>query len=86
MKYDTFYCGIIIFDLISLNPISVKNWKFDRLICLIISNIVAFWTEASKLTESEITTKMSSFAHYRGDQAGLKVIKNSLTQSEIAIS
>ena len=44
-----------------LNPISVKNLKFDRLICLIISNIVAFWTEASKLTESEITTKMSIY-------------------------
>ena len=58
------------FDLIPLNPlnpISVKNLKFDQLICLIISNIVAFWTEASKLTESEITTEMSIFAHFWGD-------------------
>ena len=55
------------FDLIPLNPfnpISEKNLKFDQLICLIISNIVAFWTEASKFTVSEIITKMSIFAHF----------------------
>ena len=36
-------------DLIPLNPlnlISMKNSKYDRLICLIILDIVAFRTEA----------------------------------------
>ena len=50
-----------------LNPISVKNSKYDQLICLIISDIVAFWTEAWKSLESEITTKKSIFAHFWGD-------------------
>ena len=38
-------------DLIPLNPISVKNPKYDRLICLIILDIVVFLTETWKWTE-----------------------------------
>ena len=43
-------------DLISLNPLRVKNSKYDQLICLVIQTFHAFQTEASKLKESEITT------------------------------
>ena len=50
-----------------LNPISVKNSIYDRLICLIILDIVAFWTEAWKSSESEITTKKSIFEGIKGD-------------------
>ena len=50
-----------------LNPISVKNSKYDRLICLIILDIVVFLTEAWKWTESEITTQKSIFDHFWGD-------------------
>ena len=52
----------LVLDLISLNPVNpsrVENSKYDRLIWLNISNIVALWTEAWKSTESEITTKKS---------------------------
>jgi hypothetical protein len=42
----------------------MKNSKYDRWICLIISDIVVFWTEAWKWTESEITTQKSIFDHF----------------------
>ena len=61
-----------------LNPISVKNSKYDRLICLIIPDIVAFWTEAWKSTASEINKKKSNFDHFWGGQGRLKKIKNFL--------
>ena len=44
-----------------LNPISVNISKYDQIIHLINSDIVAFGTEASKLTKSEITAKIPIF-------------------------
>ena len=50
-----------------LNPISEKISKYDQIIHLITSDIVAFWAEASKLTKSEITAKIAIFNHFWGD-------------------
>ena len=47
-----------------LNPISEKIFKYDQIIHLITSDIVAFWAEASKLSESEITAKIAIFNHF----------------------
>ena len=44
-----------------LNPISVKISNYDQIIHLIISDMVAFRTEASKLIENEKTTKTPIF-------------------------
>ena len=56
-----------LFPLNPLNPISAKNSKYGRLICLIILDIVVFWTEAWKLTESEINTHKSILARFWED-------------------
>ena len=67
IKYDTYYRRNTIFrvnPLNPLNPISEKIFKYDQIIHLITSDIVAFWAEASKLSESEITAKIAIFNHF----------------------